>query len=170
MAEIVTEADILMEILAERGEAPISLIAHVIGVDEAVIENWAKILEKHGMVSLRYPILGKPVVEFKAAEKLREEFRKRFIGAQRDKVELAVSEFPRFEKMFNTMKKENMDEVERELKSQLNKLHGLSRKLTEVSTRLDVTDSEIIKKYDELIDKYKSMMKVIDDKKSLEAY
>jgi predicted nuclease with TOPRIM domain len=170
MAEIVTEADMLMEILAERGEAPIPLIAHVIGVDETVIENWAKILEKHGMVQLRYPLLGKPVVEFKAAEQLREEFRKRFLEAQREKSELAFSEFPKIESMFKKMDRDNISEVEKEVKARLNKVEGLNRRLNEVSTRLEVKDKEISEKYEKLIDKYKSMLIAIDEKKGMETY
>lgn len=170
MPEIVTEADMLMEILAERGEAPISLIAHVIGVDEAVIENWAKVLEKHGMVQLRYPLLGKPVVEFKAADKLREEFRKRFMEEQRRKAELLESELPQMEELFKKMSKKNMAEVHHEIKAHLNKVEGLLDRLKTISTRLEVEDSDLSAIYVKLIDKYKSMLIVIDEKLSVEAY
>jgi hypothetical protein len=170
MGDIVTEADMLMEILAERGAAPVSLIAHVIGVDEVVIENWARIHEKHGMVQLHYPLLGKPVVEFKAAETLRDEFKSRFLSEQERKANLAEAEVPPVEALLKSVNDKNACEIHREIRGRLSKVEGLMDKFKEVSARLNVGDEKISVKYGEIIDKYKSLLLTLEEKCSMEEY
>lgn len=170
MAELVTEADMLMEILAERGEAPISLIAHVIGVNESVIENWARILEKHGMVQLHYPLLGHPVVEFKAADKLREEFKARFLSEQKRKAELAEAEIPVVEGLMASVNEQNACEVHRQIRGHLSKVQGLMDTFKAVSFKLNVEDQKIGLKYGEIIDKYKALLSKLEETCSVEEY
>ncbi len=170
MTEIETEADQLMEILADRGEAPVSLIAHVIGVEESVIENWARILEKRGMVEVHYPLLGKPVVEFKAADKLREEFKARFLAESKRRVELAEAEMQDSEALVKTLSSKNAVAIDREIRGRRFKVEGYLDRLKSSSTSLDVEDAELAAAFGKLIDKYKAMLSEIEEELGEEAY
>ncbi|MBI2076075.1 MAG: hypothetical protein HYT72_02390 [Candidatus Aenigmarchaeota archaeon] len=58
--ETKTPIDDLFELVMKNGKIKISDAAKRFGVFEARIEEWAKILENHGLIELHYPAMGKP--------------------------------------------------------------------------------------------------------------
>ena len=43
-----------------KGSISLEEISKKFGIDKALTEEWAKILEEHNLVELHYPILGTP--------------------------------------------------------------------------------------------------------------
>ncbi len=65
-----TPIDHMLEIVKERGSVDISALSSEMNVPENVIENWARILEEHKLLSLEYPPIGKPrLVVYEAKKK-----------------------------------------------------------------------------------------------------
>ncbi len=170
MAKLVTEADMLMEILAEKGSAPIPLIAHVVGVSEDVIESWVKMLEKHGLAKIDYPLIGKPVVKFIATTALKGELQKRFIEEQKKNMTKLVSGLPGLKRRVENLRSDGIQELFNELVGRIKKVKGMRKKLLEVGAKLDVQDSELISTYDNVINEYKRLRNVVDKKRDLEMY
>ncbi len=55
-----TPIDELFELVLKKGKIRISEAARIFGVHELQIEEWAKILEEHGLIEIHYPAVGKP--------------------------------------------------------------------------------------------------------------
>jgi len=53
-----TDLDKLYELIKEEGCVTIPEVAEGFGVTEARVEEWGKILESHGLISINYPALG----------------------------------------------------------------------------------------------------------------
>lgn len=170
-AEVLTDADILMEILAERGEVPLPIIAHVLGVSEDVVENWVKVLEKHGMVKVRYPILGKPVVEFNATTELKSELEDKFIKEQEMKANEIVEESKKVELEFLEMTNSaDIIKMKRDIQAHLFKVKGLLDRLSEVGNKLRVKYDHIASDYKSAQEVYKRILEKIDKVESMERY
>lgn len=58
--ETKTPIDGLFEIVVKEGAVKIQDAARKFGVTEAQLEEWAKILESHGLIEIHYPPIGKP--------------------------------------------------------------------------------------------------------------
>jgi ribulose bisphosphate carboxylase small subunit len=55
-----TQIDELFEMVMEKGSVKIKEAAIKFKVHEAQIEEWAKILQEHGLIEIHYPVFGKP--------------------------------------------------------------------------------------------------------------
>ncbi len=81
-----TTIDSLAELLRERGKMELSKIAQQLGVEQNVVENWAKVLEAGNMVKISYEV-GKMYVEPLQVTKEQETAVAAIIDAQRSKLE-----------------------------------------------------------------------------------
>ncbi len=81
-----TTIDSLAELLRERGKMELSKIAQQLGVEQNVVENWAKVLEAGNMVKISYEV-GKMYVEPLQVTKDQETAVAAIIDAQRSKLE-----------------------------------------------------------------------------------
>lgn len=170
MAEVLTDADILMEILSERGKAPISLIAHVVGVPEDTVEQWAKILEKNNLVRIHYPILGEPVVEMIAGEEIKSELKTQFLHQQILREEKIREELAEFE---INMKNPGMGRAEllNELNGKLAKVGNMAKKIREVAPKLGLNEEKILERYKQVEGRYLEMKKkLVKPQKGEEMY
>jgi Mn-dependent DtxR family transcriptional regulator len=57
---ITTPLDKLLDLVMKRGRIRIKDAAKSFGVSRAQIDEWAKILEEHGLVEIHYPPVGEP--------------------------------------------------------------------------------------------------------------
>ncbi len=55
-----TPIDELFEMISQKGTVSIKYAAARFNVHEAQIEEWAGILQDHGMIEIHYPVFGKP--------------------------------------------------------------------------------------------------------------
>jgi methyl-accepting chemotaxis protein len=81
-----TTIDSLAELLRERGKMELSKVAQILGVEQNVVENWAKVLEAGNMVKISYEV-GKMYVEPLQVTKEQETAVAAIIDAQRSKLE-----------------------------------------------------------------------------------
>jgi CBS domain-containing protein len=63
---ISTKIDEMIKIL-EDGPIETKKLSEILKTPENLVENWAKILEEHGMVEIIYPAIGSPIVKLKKA-------------------------------------------------------------------------------------------------------
>lgn len=61
---IATKIDEMLKIL-EDGPIEIRKLSKLLNTPENLVENWAKILEEHGLVEISYPAIGSPIVKMK---------------------------------------------------------------------------------------------------------
>lgn len=54
--------------LVEKNPTDFSKLSKILKVPENAIEEWAKILEEHGLVEISYPAIGSPVLKQKTAK------------------------------------------------------------------------------------------------------
>ena len=65
-----TDIDLLYELVKNRGRAKLSFLAKTFNVDKKIIEDWAELLEEHGLLKIHYPAIGEPeLVILKEAKK-----------------------------------------------------------------------------------------------------
>jgi Mn-dependent DtxR family transcriptional regulator len=57
---IETDIDKMMNILEANKSISIGELSKQLNVKVELIENWAKILEEHGLIEIDYPIIGLP--------------------------------------------------------------------------------------------------------------
>lgn len=57
---IETDIDKLMTIIEEKKSVSIEDMSKQLNVEVEQVENWAKILEEHGLIEIEYPIIGLP--------------------------------------------------------------------------------------------------------------
>ena len=57
--------------LLEKGPTNFSKISKLLEIPENLVEDWAKILEDHGLVEISYPVVGSPVLKLKSLEILK---------------------------------------------------------------------------------------------------
>ncbi|MEM5878891.1 MAG: CBS domain-containing protein [Candidatus Aenigmatarchaeota archaeon] len=62
-----TKIDEMLKIL-EEGPVELQKLSKLLNTPENLVENWAKILEEHGIVEINYPAIGSPVVKMKKQE------------------------------------------------------------------------------------------------------
>lgn len=60
-----TDVDKLYELTREKGILKVKDAAKSLGIDSEQVEEWARILEEHKLVRLRYPPVGDPVLILK---------------------------------------------------------------------------------------------------------
>lgn len=58
--KIETDIDNVLKIVEKKGSIDIGMVKKELMLPEDKIEEWAKILEKHGLLELHYPTFGKP--------------------------------------------------------------------------------------------------------------
>ena len=66
--ETKTPIDDLFELVMKDGRVKITDAAKKFGVFEARIEEWAKILEDHGLIEIHYSAMGKPELRKKTIQ------------------------------------------------------------------------------------------------------
>lgn len=59
-SQISTDVDEVLETVDKRGVVSIAEISKKLGVPEGKVEEWGKVLEKHGLIEIFYPPVGKP--------------------------------------------------------------------------------------------------------------
>lgn len=64
-----TPIDQLFELVMNSGTVKMADAARKFAVSEEQLEEWAKILEEHGMIEIHYPPIGKPELRKKVQEK-----------------------------------------------------------------------------------------------------
>lgn len=69
MVKIETDIDSVLELVEKEGSINIFSVKEKLGVSEDRVEDWAKILEKEGLIEIYYPAFGSPVLR----KKLRKE-------------------------------------------------------------------------------------------------
>ena len=60
-----TQLDQLTDLIMEKGSIKIPDAAKKLKLKEKQVEEWAKMLEEHGMIEIHYPAIGKPVLKKK---------------------------------------------------------------------------------------------------------
>ncbi|MDI6798523.1 MAG: CBS domain-containing protein [Candidatus Aenigmarchaeota archaeon] len=60
LAIMETDVDKILSIIKEKGRISFDKIAKLFNVDMNTVENWAKILEDHGLAEIFYPAIGSP--------------------------------------------------------------------------------------------------------------
>ena len=66
---IETDIDKLMVIIEEKKSVNVKDLSKALNVKVERIENWAKILEEHGLIEIEYPIIGLPRLRKKNGRK-----------------------------------------------------------------------------------------------------
>jgi acetoin utilization protein AcuB len=64
---ISTQVDEILNILEKR-PLDISKLSKLLEIPETLIEQWAKVLEEHGMIDISYPVVGSPILKLKKAK------------------------------------------------------------------------------------------------------
>jgi|SRR3989338_668317 len=91
-----TDVDKLMELVEKKKKITIKEAAAHLGEDEAVVEDWIKILEGRGYLKISYPIAGPPFIEMgeKKVSESEEEENLMDIGKEESSSEIGVEEKP----------------------------------------------------------------------------
>ncbi len=55
-----TEIDVLYRLVQEKGRIQLSAVARYFNVEKKMVEDWATILEEHGLIKIHYPAFGEP--------------------------------------------------------------------------------------------------------------
>jgi len=55
-----TDIDVLYKLIEQKGRIKLSAVSKYFGIDKKNIEEWATILEKHGLAKVYYPAVGGP--------------------------------------------------------------------------------------------------------------
>lgn len=66
---ILTPIDELLNLVTERGRVKLKYAAKRLGVKKNQVEDWAKILESHGLIVIHYPPIGDVELRKKEAKK-----------------------------------------------------------------------------------------------------
>lgn len=64
-SQISTEVDEVLDTVDKRGVVSVTEVSRRLGIDEAKVEEWGKVLEKHGLIEIFYPPVGKPFLKKK---------------------------------------------------------------------------------------------------------
>ncbi len=157
-----TTIDSLAELLRTRGKMELSKISQTLGIEQNVIENWAKVLEAGNMVKISYEI-GKMYVEPLQVTKEQETAVAAIIDAQRSKLEndLAIQKtsLDRYSakldaislsvKSAETMFRQKFPDIELQLEG-INKIYGAleeeNQKIDAIRKRAESTYEDVNKK------------------------
>lgn len=60
-----TSLDQLLELIMEKGSLKMSEASKKLRVKDKQIEEWAHVLEEHGLIEIHYPTVGKPILKKK---------------------------------------------------------------------------------------------------------
>jgi archaellum component FlaC/DNA-binding transcriptional ArsR family regulator len=85
-SDATTSIDSLAELLKSRGKMELSKIAQTLGVEQNIVENWAKVLEEGNLVRITYEV-GKMYVESMTVTKDQESALIATVEAQKVKLE-----------------------------------------------------------------------------------
>jgi len=58
-----TELDLVLELVEKNGSIPLAYVARKFGIKPEKAEEWAKILESHGLIKVYYPAIGAPILK-----------------------------------------------------------------------------------------------------------
>ncbi len=61
-SERIVTIDDLLNLVKERKKIKLEEAAKELNLSESLIEEWAKILDEHGLIKIKYPLLGKPIL------------------------------------------------------------------------------------------------------------
>lgn len=64
-SNVKTSMDQLLDMINDKGSVKISDAAKKLKIKDKQIEEWAKVLEEHGLIEVHYPAIGKPVLKKK---------------------------------------------------------------------------------------------------------
>ena len=67
--KISTSIDELFELVMRNGKIKLNTAARRLGVKKNQVEEWAKILEEHGLIDIHYPPFGEPELRKKTMGK-----------------------------------------------------------------------------------------------------
>jgi len=65
LAILETDVDKILNIIKEKGKISFTEIAKMFNVSSETVEEWAKILEDHGLAEIFYPAIGSPEIKEK---------------------------------------------------------------------------------------------------------
>src|ERR1700674_2839127 len=89
-SEAKTTIDSLAELLKEKGKMELGKIAQIMGVEQNVVENWAKVLEQGGIARITYEV-GKMYVAPISLSKEQEQVVRANVDAERSALESDVA-------------------------------------------------------------------------------
>jgi len=136
MAEFIIETSIdkLLKLLREKRKVPISEALRVLKITESQLESWIGSLEDHGIVELKYPVLGEPEIVLKG--EIPEELPEELKAESKEEVE----EEPTRE-IVEEKSKEMIEKItkvkEEEVKVISKKLESLESKVSKLSYEVD---------------------------------
>ncbi len=67
-----TDIDVLYDLVKNKGRVKISALAKTFNVDKKTIEDWAEMLEEHGLLKIHYPAIGEAELMIPKKEKRNE--------------------------------------------------------------------------------------------------
>jgi len=139
MAELIIETTIdkFLKLLREKKKVPISEALRVLKITESQLESWIGSLEDHGIVELKYPVLGEPEIVLKG--EIPEELPEELKTEPRKEIEKEIIEEP-IESIEEKSKKmiEKISTVkEEEVKAISKKLENLESRVSKLSYEID---------------------------------
>ena len=63
--KVQTSMDALLDLIGEKGSIKLSAAAKKLKVKEKDVEEWARVLEEHELIEVRYPTFGSPILKKK---------------------------------------------------------------------------------------------------------
>jgi DNA-binding transcriptional ArsR family regulator len=137
MAELIIETaiDKLLKLLREKKKVPISEALRILKVTEPQLESWIGSLEDHGIVELKYPVLGEPEIVLKGEipEELPEELKAKPEMEEKFEEEPIETVEEKSKKMIEKISEVNEDEI----KAISKKLGDLEGKVSKMSYEID---------------------------------
>lgn len=137
MAELIIETaiDKFLKLLRERKKVPISEALRILKVTESQLESWIGSLEDHGIVELKYPVLGEPEIILKGEipEELPEELKAKPEMEEKTEEEPIETVEEKSKKMIEKISEVNEDEV----KAISKKLEDLEGEVSKMSYEID---------------------------------
>lgn len=137
MAEFIIETTIdkLLKLLREKKKVPISEALRILKITESQLESWIGSLEDHGIVELKYPVLGEPEIVLKGdiPEELPEELKAETAEKEEIEEEPIETVEEKSKKMIEKIPKVN----EAEIKAISKKLGDLEGRVSELTHEID---------------------------------
>lgn len=160
-----TEMDQLMELIDEVNTIKVGDAANELGVDKSLVEGWAKMLEKAGVVDVHYSVIGGAIL--RKGKKFDQVWRKSAKKQEKEgftekdivKESKPVVEHPAKEKeetvpdthenAFPLIRKDLMDS-NKEIKSEIERIREEEKRVIEYMDALVAEGQKLSKKLDEM--------------------
>lgn len=138
MAEFIIETSIdkLLKLLREKRKVPISEALRTLKITETQLESWIGSLEDHGIVELKYPVLGEPEIVLKGEipEELPEELR----AESKEEIEEEIMKEP-----VETVEEKSKEMIEKITKVKEEEVKAISKKLESLESKVSKLSYEI---------------------------